>query len=165
MRIATRLTVALVAAFALLQITTPANAAPKPGITTVTIYHEPVTTTSVTGSGLGTVRTFFAPIAINGKAADGQYLTGKLTTVAQGLPDNQEIRESNLIFVLGDIKDQLVLGGGAMYPSGSAVLAVGVKVIRPVLGGTGKYAGAAGEAISTNLGAQGWTHVFKIRLP
>lgn len=167
MRIALRATAALVTVLAVIGITAPAQAASgkAPGITTVTVYHQPVTTTSVTGSGLGTVRTFFAPTAVDGKAADGQYLTGTLTTVANGLPGNQEVRASDLIFVFGSIENQLVVGGGAIYPSGSATLAVGTRVIRPVIGGSGIYAGAVGQAISTNLGADGWTHVFKIRIP
>lgn len=167
MRIALRATAALVTVLAVIGLTAPAQAATskKSGITTITVYHQPVTTTSVTGSGLGTVRTFFAPTAVNGKAADGQYLTGTLTTVANGLPGNQEVRASDLIFVFGSIENQLVVGGGAIYPSGSATLAPGTRVIRPVIGGSGIYAGAVGQAISTNLGADGWTHVFKIRIP
>lgn len=167
MRTSSRALAALVTTLALVGVAVPAHAAEShgTGVTTVTVYHQPVTTTSVTGSGLGTVRTFFAPTAVNGKAADGQYLTGTLTTVADGLPGNQEVRSSNLIFVFGSIDNQLVIGGGALYPSAGATLAVGTRVIRPVIGGSGTYAGAVGQAISTNLGANGWTHVFKIRLP
>ena len=36
-----------------------------------------------------------------------------------------------------------------------ATLAEGARVIRPVIGGSGKYAGAVGQAISTNLGSKG----------
>lgn len=166
MRIALRALAAAATALAVIGVAAPAGAAPdRNAVTTVRVYHEPVTTTSVTGSGLGTVRTFFAPIAVNGVPADGQYLTGTLTTIADGLPGNQEVRASDLIFVFGSMDDQLVVGGGAIYPSGGATLAVGARVIRPVIGGAGKYAGAAGQAISTNLGANGWTHVFKIRIP
>lgn len=166
MRIALRAVVALIATLAVIGTAAPAQAHEDHGrVTTVTVYHQPVTTTSVTGSGLDTVRTFFAPTAVNGKAADGQYLTGTLTTVTLGLPDNQEVRASNLIFVFGSIENQLVVGGVSLYPAGGATIAVGTKVIRPVIGGSGIYAGAAGQVISTNLGDSGWTHVFKIRIP
>jgi hypothetical protein len=167
MRITFRALAALLTTLTMIGVAAPAQAAQGHGnaVTTVTVYHEPVTTTSVTGSGLGTVRTFFAPIAVNGKAADGQYLTGTLTTVTQGLPGEQEVRSSNLIFVFGTIDNQLIVGGGALYPAAGATLAVGTRVIRPVIGGSGTYAGAAGQAISTNLGVNGWTHVFKIRIP
>ena len=36
------------------------------------------------------------------------------------------------------------------------------RTVRPVLGGSGIYDGASGQVISTNLGADGWTHVFRI---
>ncbi len=165
MRIAFRAAAVLVTTFALIGVAVPAHAHSNKGVTTVTVYHEPVNTTSVTGTGLDTVRTFFAPTAVNGKAANGQYLTGTLTTITLGLPGDQEVRASNLIFVFGSIENQLVVGGASLYPAGGATLAVGAKVIRPVIGGSGIYAGAAGQAISTNLGVDGWTHVFKIRIP
>lgn len=167
MRIASRLLALVTTSLLLVGIAAPAHAAQGKGtgITTVTVYHQPVTTTSVTGTGLGTVRTFFVPTAVNGKSADGQYLTGTLTTVAQGLPGNEEVRASDLIFVFGNVENQLVVGGAAIYPAAGATLAPGTRVVRPVIGGSGIYAGAVGQAISTNLGANGWTHVFKIRIP
>ena len=155
----------LIGLMALVGIAAPAQAAPKSGITTVTVYHQPVVPTAVTGSGIGTVRYFSVPMAVNGVAANGQYLTGTLTTLDVGIPGGQEIRGSNLIFVFGSSDDQLVVGGIAIYPAAGATLADGARVVRPVIGGSGKYAGAAGQAISTNLGAKGWTHVFKIRIP
>jgi hypothetical protein len=143
----------------------PAQAASKSGITTVTVYHQPVVPTAVIGSGIGTVRYFTMPIAVNGVAADGQYITGTLTTLDTGVPGGKEIRASDLNFVFGSSDNQLIISGIAVYPAAGATLAEGARVIRPVIGGSGKYAGAAGQAISTNLGAKGWTHVFKIRIP
>lgn len=144
-------------------VAAPAQAAPRESVT-VRVYHQAVSPITVTGSGIGTVRTFFVPLAVNGRAADDQYLTGTLTTLAQGLPGGQEIRGSNLTFVLGSEADQIVVGGISYYPSAGATLAPGQKSTRPVLGGSGAYAGARGEVISTNLGANGWTHVFRLTL-
>jgi len=165
MKITRSLSALLIGLVALVGLTTPAHAAPKSGITTVTVYHQPVVPTAVTGSGIGTVRYFSIPMAVNGVAADGQYLTGTLTTLDIGVPGGREIRASDLNFVFGSSDDQLVVGGIAIYPAAGATLAEGARVVRPVIGGSGKYAGAAGQAISTNLGAKGWTHVFKIRIP
>lgn len=165
MKITRSLSALLIGLMALVGLAIPAQAAPKSGITTVTVYHQPVVPTAVTGSGIGTVRYFSVPMAVNGVAANGQYLTGTLTTLDVGIPGGQEIRGSNLIFVFGASDDQLVVGGIAIYPAAGATLADGARVVRPVIGGSGKYAGAAGQAISTNLGAKGWTHVFKIRIP
>lgn len=150
---------------ALVSLGTPAQASSHTGITTVTVYHQPVVPTAVTGSGIGTVRYFTMPIAVNGVAADGQYMTGTLTTLDVGIPGGQEIRASDLNFVFGTSENQLIIGGIAIYPAAGATLADGARVVRPVIGGSGKYAGAVGQAISTNLGSKGWTHVFKIRIP
>jgi hypothetical protein len=141
---------------------TPATAAEKP--ITVRVYHQAVNPISVSGSGIGTVRTFFIPMAINGKAADSQYLAGTLTTLDTAMPGGQELRASNLTYVFGAEKDQMVVGGISLYPQAGATLADGQTTIRPVIGGSGKYSGARGQVVSTNMGANGWTHVFKVWL-
>jgi hypothetical protein len=165
MQIKRSLSAVFIGLVALVGVAAPAQAASRNGVTTVTVYHQPVVPTAVTGSGIGTVRFFSMPTAVNGVAADGQYMTGTLTTLDVGVPGGQEIRASNLNFVFGSADDQLVVGGIAIYPAAGATLPDGARVVRPVIGGSGKYAGAAGQAISTNLGTKGWTHVFKIRIP
>lgn len=147
----------------LIAIGTPAQAAADRQ--TVRVYHQAVTPIATSGSGIGTVRTFFTPMAVDGKAANGQYLTGTLTTLAENVSDGQELRASNLTFVFGNEADQLVVGGISLYPPAGATLAPGTKTVRPVLGGSGKYDGARGQVVSRNYGAQGWTHTFRIVLP
>jgi hypothetical protein len=142
---------------------TPAQAATEREV--VRVYHQAVTPIATSGSGIGMVRTFFLPIAVNGRAADSQYLTGTLTTLAENVSNGQELRASNLTFVFGSEADQLVVGGISYYPPAGATLAPGTKTVRPVLGGSGKYDGARGQVISRNYGADGWTHTFRIVLP
>lgn len=141
-----------------------ASQAEDSNVSIIRVYHAAVAPTSITGSGIGTVRTFFIPIAVDGVAADGQYLVGTLTTLAEGVSDGQELRGSNLTFVVGDEANQLVVGGVSLYPPAGATLAPGQRTIRPILGGSGTYDGARGQIISTNLGPDGWTHVLRIRL-
>lgn len=129
---------------------------------TVRVWHAAVTPTAVVGSGLGTVRTWFTPISVNGVSAAGQYMTGTLTTVAVNPDDASEWRTSNLVFVVGDEANQLVVGGVSVYPTISATIAAGTKTTRPIIGGSGRYNGARGYAVSTNLGADGWSHVFHL---
>lgn len=150
--------------FALVAGITPAQAAATTKPTVIRVYHQAVNPIAVSGSGIGAVRTFFIPLAVNGKAADGQYLTGTLTTLDTAMPGGLELRASNLTFVLGAEADQLVVGGVSLYPPAGATLATGQTTVRPVIGGSGKYAGARGQVISTNMGANGWTHVFKVWL-
>ncbi|HEV8023821.1 MAG TPA: hypothetical protein VIG24_05810 [Acidimicrobiia bacterium] len=144
---------------------TPAQAAKHETTQTVRVYHEAVQPTAISGSGIGAVRTFFIPMAVDGVPADGQYLTGTLTTLVEQLPNGQQLRASNLVFVFGTEVDQLVVGGISQYPVAGATLAPGQRTIRPVLGGSGRYANASGDVVSTNLGADGWTHVFRITVP
>lgn len=128
----------------------------------VVITHAAVTPTLVTGSGLGTVRTFSAPILVNGKAVAGSYFAGTLTTVMLETVTNQDVRSSNLTFVVGKSANQLVVGGVAVYPADGSTLAVGSTATRPIVGGSGKYAGATGWVETTNLGTDGWRHVFSV---
>lgn len=134
----------------------------SPRQTIVRIYHQPLAPTLVQGSGLGTVRTFFTPIAVDGRAADGQYMVGTLTTVAVDVPGNQELRQANLAFVVGDPANQLILGGVSLYPAAGSTLGLGVRTIRPVIGGSGTFDGARGYAVSVNHGDRGWVHVFHL---
>jgi hypothetical protein len=129
---------------------------------TVEVLHPAVTPTAVVGSALGTVRTWFTPMTVNGASAPGHYMTGTVTTVAVEPSDGSEWRTSNLVFVFGSEPDQLVVGGVSTYPSTSATIAVGSQTVRPIIGGSGRYNGARGQVVSTNLGADGWTHVFRV---
>jgi hypothetical protein len=133
-------------------------------LTTVTVTHAVVTPTSTIGAGVGTVRTFFIPINVDGVDADNQYLSGTLTTLSDSVNGDEELRSANLVFVFGDEANQLVVGGISLYPPAGSTIAVGAETVRPVVGGSGIYAGATGEAISTNLGDEGWSHVFRIRI-
>jgi hypothetical protein len=110
------------------------------------------------------VRTFLIPIDVDGVSAEGQYLSGTLTTLSDSVNGDEELRSANLVFVFGDEANQLVVGGISLYPPAGSTIAVGAETVRPVIGGSGIYAGATGEVISTNLGDMGWSHVFHIRL-
>lgn len=131
----------------------------------IRVYHQAVQPIATSGSGIGTVRTFFIPMAVDGKAADGYYLTGTLTTLTTDMADGYELRASNLIYVFGEEADQLVVGGISLYPPSDATLPPGARTVRPVIGGSGRYDGATGQVISRNYGADGWTHTFRIALP
>ena len=72
--------------------------------TKIVVTHGVIAPSATIGSGLGTVRTFYIPTTVDGVDAAGQYLTGTLTTLAEGINGDQEIRSSNLVFVLGDEK-------------------------------------------------------------
>ena len=89
-------------------------------------------------------------------------LVGTLTTIGQVLNGEDEIRSANLNFVLGDISNQVVLGGVSLYPAVGATIAPGTETIRPIIGGSGEYQGAKGQVISKNLGNAGWSHILEL---
>jgi len=131
---------------------------------TIVVTHDVISPSATIGSGPGTVRTFYTPIAIDGVEGAGQYLTGTLTTLAEGINGGEEIRSSNLVFVFGDETNQIVLGGVSLYAPAGATLVPGAETTRPIIGGSGIYKGATGEVVSTNLGDQGWSHVLYLNL-
>ena len=156
--------VVVLSALCVLVIAAVAFIANQRPLTTVTVTHAVVTPTSTIGTGVGTVRTFFIPVNVDGVDADNQYLSGTLTTLSDSVNGDDELRSANLVFVFGDEANQLVVGGISLYPPAGSTIAVGAETVRPVVGGSGIYAGATGEAISTNLGDEGWSHVFHIRI-
>lgn len=158
------LAVSLVIAFSVaLVATAPATvAAEKPVVVVVT--HAPLAPTAVLGTGLGTVRTFYVPVRVDGKSRPGSYLTGTLTTIATGLENNRELRAANLVIAVGSDDNQLVIGGLSVYPADGSTIAPGQRATRPVIGGSGIYDGARGSVTSTNLGERGWRHVFRVTI-
>lgn len=163
MKLRTLLAVPLLLIASMLAPTGAAHAAVDREV--IRVYHQAVAPIATSGSGIGTVRTFFIPMAVNGKAGDGYYLTGTLTTLTGAMADGSELRASNLIYVFGAEADQLVVGGISLYPPADATLPPGAKTVRPVVGGSGRYDGATGQVISRNYGPDGWTHTFRIVLP
>ena len=155
----------LVAALAIvlgLSFLSAAPAAAKERRAVVTITHAPVTPTAVIGTGLGTVRTYYVTTAVSGKRSPSTgYMSGTLTTIATGLADGKEARAANLVFVVGSEPNQLVVGGLSLYSTDLNTITTGQSTIRPIIGGSGIYSGARGSVESTNLGDQGWRHVFR----
>ena len=74
----------------------------------------------------------------------------------------KEARAANLVFVVGAEPNQLVVGGLSLYSTDLNTITTGQSTIRPIIGGSGIYSGARGSVESTNLGDQGWRHVFRL---
>lgn len=138
----------------------------------VHVAHGPVTAgnsqyidAAPAGPSVGDVRTYYLPLTRPGSSRNIGYLTGTLTTTATGRPKTgMELRTANLVFVFGRAANQLVLGGVAAYAQSAPVLAKRSVVTRPVIGGSGRYAGARGSCVTTHLANDTWTHVFRLTL-
>jgi hypothetical protein len=131
---------------------------------TVTFSHAEVIASQVTvldsgldGSSPGDARFFIVPAT----TPEGGLLTGSLTVVAPDQPlPTQELRRSDLVFQFGAVQDQMVVGGVAVYEIDDPTLALGKIVIRPILGGSGSFAGATGWVETTHNEDGTWVHIF-----
>lgn len=109
----------------------------------------------------GDMRLFYLDLTKPGKKKVIGFMTGSLLTTAVGKPGpGKEYRAADLIFTVG--QSQLVLGGVAVYDQNAPTVAKRSSVIRPVLGGTGTFAGARGWAKSTRLKDNTWRHTFHV---
>jgi hypothetical protein len=131
----------------------------------VTIHNSQYVDAPPAGPSVGDVRTYYLRLTRPGSSRKIGYLTGTLTTTATARPrPGMELRTANLVFVLGHPANQLVVGGVAAYAQSAPVLSKKSVVTRPVIGGSGRYAGARGWCVSTHLANNSWTHVFHLTL-
>jgi hypothetical protein len=138
----------------------------------VRVAHGPVTSSEAQyvdagspGPSVGDVRTYYLPLTRPGETARIGYLTGTLTTTATGEPrPGMELRSADLVFVVGGASDQLVVGGVSAYSQTAPTVARRSVVTRPVIGGSGRYAGARGWCVTTHFANDTWTHVFHLVL-
>jgi hypothetical protein len=115
------------------------------------------------GPSVGDQRYFFLPLTRPGGSTRIGYLTGSLETIASDVPaPGQELRAAELTFVVGRPQDQIVVGGIATYPKTARTAVERSAIVRPVLGGSGKYFGARGSATTVHNTDDTWTHTFRI---
>lgn len=113
-----------------------------------------------TGKSPGDVYVFSATLTSgNGKQVIGR-LRGTQTDIR--VEGGMETVQGMLTYELGR-GNELVVGGLSAYPlKGTAGLLKGKVFVRPVLGGSGKYAGAHGQVFSKQLSGGRYDQVFKL---
>jgi len=134
---------------------------------TISLAHGPISATldPVTPgtASPGDLRLYHIDLTRPGKQKVVGFMTGSLLTTAVGRPTpGKEYRAADLVFTVGN--SQLVLGGVAVYDQKAATVARRSSVIRPVIGGTGMYAGAHGWAKSTRFKDNTWRHTFHVEV-
>jgi hypothetical protein len=82
--------------------------------------------------------------------------------VATDANSNLERRATLLFFTFADGKDQIIAFGAGDYSPASPEFDAGQPVVRPVLGGTGKYMGARGQVTSTRNRDGSYTQAFML---
>jgi hypothetical protein len=116
------------------------------------------------GNSPGDVYHFFAPI----RSSPGGQITGEvfgsktLIKLAKDANPNLENRATLLFFTFNGREDQIVVFGVTDYPPTAGEFAAGQPVVRPILGGTGKYMGARGQLTSTRNADGSYTQVFTL---
>lgn len=137
--------------------------------TSLTVYQDAPTMHPVdigpAGNTPGDEYVFFAPLrSTPGGAAIGEvYGTKKLAKPPAAESPDVEQRATLLFFTFQDRRDQIVVAGVPDYPPGQGEFSAGVAVVRAVIGGTGKYAGARGELTSTRNPDGTYKQVFDLK--
>lgn len=144
----------------------------KPATSRFTITHGPIVTQLTTpgsaGHQLGDLRVLPATPIFNRSMVEVGRLDGQLITTSVDYPTpGDEVRMTTLNFVFGAATghlagsaDQIIVSGSGYYPSTLSTIAAGLKLIRPITGGSGRYAGASGWAETEHLGDDSWRHTF-----
>ncbi len=132
---------------------------------TVTVTHAAVTATLVdaapTGTSVGDQRYF--SIVVGGDGGVGR-IEAILSTTGIDVPQKgTEIRTGQLIFTFGTGEDQVTVLGASVYPSAGSTIAEGTTTIRPIVGGSGAYAGVSGWCESTHNADGTWRHILHLK--
>lgn len=138
------------------------------------ITHAAVATLLVTagssGHQLGDLRVLPATPILDDDSAIVGRLDATLFTTSINYPvAGDEVRMSTLNFVFGEgdaqlsgSADQLIVSGSGYYPGTQSTIAPGSALIRPITGGSGRFAGANGWAKSEHLADGTWRHTFHL---
>jgi hypothetical protein len=96
-------------------------------------------------------------------APNGHTVIGRVrgTQTSIKLEHGFETVQGMITYELGT-GNQIVVGGLGAYPLKGTGLVNGKTFVRPVLGGSGRFAGAHGEVFSKQLPNHGYDQVFKL---
>jgi hypothetical protein len=140
----------------------------NPSTETLTVYQDApkmsLLDLGAPGNSLSDVYHFSAPLhSDRGGPVTGEVIGSKtLVKVATDANPTLERRATLLFFTFADGKDQIIAFGAADYSPSTPEFDAGHPVVRPVLGGTGKYMGARGQVTSTRNSDGSYTQVFTL---
>lgn len=86
-----------------------------------------------------------------------------MTTTGKAQSSGLESRITLAVVSFPDAKDNhIVIQGVGFYPAKGSTVKTDATLVRAVIGGTGKYAGASGTVLTTHLPDGTWTHVLTL---
>lgn len=152
---------------ALLTVAAPAAHADSERV--VRLAHGPITATLIDagtpGNSAGDLRTYYVGLTRPGQSKRIGHMTGSLLTTASDEPrPGWDRRTASLVFTVHGAANQIVLGGVATYRQQAPTLTRRESVNRPVIGGSGRFAGASGWCESIHRADNTWRHVFHIAI-
>src|SRR5215475_11848125 len=140
----------------------------NPSTETLTIYQDApkmsLLDLGAPGNSLGDVYHFSAALhSERGGPVTGE-LIGSKTVVKMPSDANPDLerRATLMFFTFADGNDQIIALGAADYTPSAPEFGAGQPVVRPVLGGTGKYMAARGQVTSTRFADGSYTQVFTL---
>ena len=140
----------------------------NPSTETFTVYQDApkmsLLDLGAPGNSLGDVYHFSAPLHSERAGPVTGELIGSKTLVKMptDASPNLERRATLMFFIFADGNDQIIAIGAADYTPSAPEFDAGQPVIRPVLGGTGKYIGAHGQVTSTRNSDGSYTQIFTL---
>lgn len=140
----------------------------SPSTETLTVYQDApkmsLLDLGAPGNSLGDVYHFAAALhSERGGSVTGEVIGSKtLVKLPTDANPNQERRATLMFFTFADGKDQIIAFGAADYSPSTPEFDADKPVVRPVLGGTGKYMGARGQVTSTRSSDGSYTQVFTL---
>jgi hypothetical protein len=127
----------------------------------VSVSHGPVKLVYVDlgAKGPSVGDSYSADVPAKGPGGKPARVVGTLTTVAENTPARgKEIRTTKLVFIFANPNDQIEIGGASVYSATAQTRPKRSVTIRPIVGGSGVYAGASGWAESIHYVNGDWTH-------
>ncbi len=111
------------------------------------------------GKSGGDVYVFDGPLLDSDEEESIGNVYGTQTSIAVG--GGSETVQAMITYDFGD-GDRLTIGGIGRYPRGDMGLVEGQGFERPILGGTGRYAGASGTVTTVHRPDGAYEHSFEI---
>jgi hypothetical protein len=112
------------------------------------------------GKSSGDIYVFDSPLLDAEEEETIGKVHGSQTSIA--LDGGSETVQAMITYDFGD-GDRITVGGIGEYPRGEAGLVKEQEFERPILGGTGEYAGADGTVTSVRRADESYEHTFEIQ--
>jgi Dirigent-like protein len=112
-----------------------------------------------TVSDAGDIYVFDSPLLDSSEKETIGKAYGSQTSIS--LDSHSETVQAMITYDFGH-GDRITVGGIGQYPPGDVGLVKNQEFERPILGGTGKYAGADGTVTSLRRSDESYEHTFKI---